>query len=151
MRPTFYVDLDNTLISGEPKDEETVMIYKRPGANRFLNFLRRYGNVVLLTHGTRDHARDALRVTGLAAHFRRVICREDLDRVVPGVGPALAPPGFMFDDMPVGHWLYDLKTTALGIGPDLWIQVEKFSSEYPDKGGLKKALCELARRLRKSA
>ncbi len=150
MKPNFYVDLDNTLISGESQGDQ-VVVYKRPGANRFLNSLRRIGTVILLTHGTRDHAREALKVTGLWQHFKRVICREDLDRVVPGVGPVLAPPGYMFDDMPVGHWLYDLKATALGIGPDLWIQVEKFSSEYPDKGGLRKALAELVRRVKKSA
>lgn len=150
MRPNFYVDLDNTLISGEPQETQ-VVVYKRPGSHRFLNTLRGFGNVTLLTHGTIDHATEALRVTGLSRHFKRILSREDLDRVKPGVGPRLAPPGYMFDDMPVGHWLYELKATALGIGPDLWIQVEKFSSEYPDKGGLRKALAELVRRVKKSA
>lgn len=150
MRPNFYVDLDNTLISGEQEGSQ-VVVYKRPGAHRFLNNLRKIGNVTLVTHGTRDHAREALRVTGLGKHFRRVICREDLDRVVPGVGPALAPPGYMFDDYAVGSWLFDLKTTALGIGANFWIQVEKFSTEHPDRDGLKKALAEMIRRVRKSA
>lgn len=146
----FYVDLDNTLISGEPGTNK-VVVYKRPGAHRFLNTLRGLGRVTLVTHGTEEHAYQALRVTGLSRHFKRLICREQLDRVTPGVGPLLAAPGFMFDDMPVGHWLYDLKATALGIGPDLWIQVEKFSSEFPDRSGLRKALAELARRVKKSA
>lgn len=150
-KPIFYVDLDNTLIAGDVAEPGKVVVYKRPGTHRFLSILSGVGDLCLLTHGVREHADESLRVIGVTNHFKKVLSREDLDRVVPGVGPRLGAPGFMFDDYPVGSWLYDLKSTAIGIGPRLWIQVEKFSLEHPDKGGLKKALNELCRRMQKIA
>lgn len=146
----FFVDLDNTLISGDVDDvNNRVVVYRRPGAEKFLTTLRTLGDVILLTHGVKEHAREALRVTGLGQFFKFSITREDLDRVTPVTGKPIAPPGIMFDDYPVGSWLYDLKATAIGTygHHDLWIQVERFGFDKPDRDGLKKALIELKRRI----
>ena len=150
MKPPIYVDLDNTLISGEAGPGQ-IIVYKRPGTDAFLKRLSKLGKLWLCTHGVRVHAEESLRVIGARDYFHGIICREHLNRVTPGRGPRLAPPGFMFDDYPVGSWLYDLKATALGIGPDLWIKVEKFGPDSPDQDGLRKAYKELLRRVRKSA
>ena len=145
-RPRLYVDLDNTLICGDVGDNQ-VVVYKRPGATRFLRWLASFGDVFLLTHGTREHAKKSLEVTGFGSFFKGVIAREDLSRVTPGKGPKIASRGYMFDDFPVGSWLYDLKATAIGIGPEHWIQVDYFGPGAPDEGGLAKAAKELARRV----
>lgn len=151
MKPRFWIDLDNTLISGTQEGDERVIVYRRPGARKFLAKLKELGSLGLCTHGVREHARNALRVTELAGYFDKVLTREDLDRVQPGKGPRLGEPGYMFDDYPVGSWLYDLKATALGIGPALWITVEKFGPDSPDRDGLRKAYMEFIRRVKASA
>lgn len=149
-KPMLWTDLDNTLISGVP-DGSRVYVQRRPGARKFIEHLTRLGDVGLCTHGVREHADLALKTIGLTDAFKQIISREDLDKVVPGVGPCLGRPGFMFDDFPVGSWLYDLKATALGISPGLWIQVDYFGPGSPDRDGLRKGYMELMRRVRKSA
>ena len=146
-RPDIWIDLDNTLISGVQEGGKMV-VYRRPGARKFTEYLSRIGNLNLCTHGVRDHAEQSLQTIGLRDRFKRIISREDLDRVQPGIGPRIGRPGFMFDDFEVGSWLYDLKATALGIGPELWIQVEYFGPGSPDRDGLRKGYLELLRRVR---
>lgn len=150
-RPVFWLDLDNTLISGVQESPERVVVTRRPGVRKFLEKLGKIGDLGLCTHGVRDHAEQSLRVLGARDKFKWVLSREDLDKVVPGVGPRLGKPGYMFDDFAVGSWLYDLKATALGISPDLWIQVEYFGPGVPDKDGLRKGYIELVRRVGETA
>jgi len=150
-RPIFWLDLDNTLISGVQDGPSRIVVQRRPGARKFVEHLSRLGDVGLCTHGVREHAEESLNTIGMRDRFSTIICREDLNEVVPGQGPRLGRPGYMFDDFPVGSWLYDLKATALGIGPDLWIQVDYFGPGSPDKDGLRRAYLELLRRVRKIA
>lgn len=145
-RARLYTDLDETLISGSGAS-----IVKRPGADRFIRTLSSIGDLWLITCGSLAHATIAMNVIDPRhEHFKGMITREDLElafddyRVVRN----LAPPGFVFDDFPVGSWVYDVKSAALGIGPKLWIQVEPFHPSEQDRGGLNKALAEFARRLR---
>lgn len=143
-RIRLYTDLDATLIDSE-ENGENVEVFVRPGAVPFLKRLAKIGDLWLVTHGTRDHARNALRVMKTRPLFKGLITREDLYK-----RRQVAPPGFIFDDFPVGSWLYNLKATALGIDPYFWIKVEPFRvHERPDRGGLDHAFKELVRRVYK--
>ncbi len=164
-----YTDLDNVLINpvmGGPFLEDVVRIEKRPDAEWFIEKLSRRGELWLLTSSMEVHARRALRVLGpVARRFSGVITREDLSfveaqiRVVMDARVAeeeraelwslvrpIAPRGPVFDDFPVGSDMFILKSTAVGIGPEGWIEVEPFTTERPDRGGLRRAYAEFRAR-----
>lgn len=165
-----YCDLDNVLVNpvmGGPLMQDVVRIVPRPDAEWFLRKLARHGELWLLTASYGGHPARAIRALGPAAarHFSGFITREDLApveaqiRVVQSapvderertelwslVRP-LVPPGVVFDDYPVGSDIFVLKATAAGIGPEHWIQVEAFSDDSPDRGGLRRAYAEFRRR-----
>lgn len=166
-----YVDLDNVLVRsvmGGPFMHYGVQIVPRPDAEWFLRKLAGHGEPWLLTASSGDHPRRALRALGPSAlrHFSGLITREDLAIVEAQIQVVLtarvdeserrglwslidpiAPPGFVFDDFPVGSDVFALKATAVGIGPERWIQVESFDTENPDRGGLRKAYAEFCSRL----
>ena len=144
-RSRLYCDLDNTLIMGVQNGNQ-IHVIVRPGAVKFLKRLAAIGDLWLMTHGVRSHARESLRVMGTRPLFKGILSREDYGHLVPGDKP-IAPPGFIFDDFPVGSWLYDLKATALGINRGLWIEVEPFAFDKPDTGALSRAYHELVRRV----
>lgn len=158
-----YVDLDDTLVTSDlDRMGNVTRIHARPGAGMFLRELSRYGEPVLLTHALRAHVDDARRALGRAARYLTgVISREDLEpvslqlavihmaprsrdryrRLLAAVEP-IAMEGVVFDDMPVDSPLYELKAAAVGIGPELWIQVDRGDWN----GGLAKALGVFLRR-----
>jgi len=166
-----YCDLDNVLVRsviGGPFMHDVVRIVPRPDAEWFLRNLAGHGELWLLTASSGDHPRRALRTLGPSAlrHFSGFITREDLAIVEAQIQVVLttraddserrglwslidpiAPPGFVFDDFPVESDVFALKATAVGIGPEHWIQVESFDNESPDRGGLRKAYAEFHRRL----
>lgn len=169
-----YVDLDHTLVNPVVDEEfpyEVVDIIPRPGAYEFLTRLRKHGEPWLLTASERRHAARALEVLGPAAErFAGVLSREDLWPVEAQIHVVesavvedheraalwkliepVAPPGPVFDDFPVGSPMYLLKSYAVGIGPERWIQVEPFVEGFPDRGGLAKAYNEFIRRFYPSA
>jgi len=155
-----YVDLDNVLVNPVlVGDRGGVRIDPRPGADRFLSSLARRGDLCLLTASDPHHAQYGLKSLGSAGRlFRHAITRRELApveeqiRVVLGadvgeeararlwasIAP-IAPPGVVFDDFPVGSGMFLLKATAVGIGPERWIQVEAFTAGRPDWNGLAKA------------
>lgn len=165
-----YSDLDNVLINpvmGGPALEDVVRIVPRPDAEWFLSKLARHGELWMLTLSAGDHPGNALRALGprAARFFSGVISREDMELVAEqikviqeaDVSPAeraelwslvrpIAPPGVVFDDFPVGSEMFVLKATAVGIGPEHWIEVEDFAEGRPDRGGLRKAYAEFRRR-----
>lgn len=161
-----YVDLDNTLGYPLLRQEQLVGFIVRPTAEWFLRTLARHGDVWLLSSAERSHVTRALRTLGRAANvLRGTLTREDLlpvaealyrisvtsrseaeqDRKLSRVRK-IARPGIMFDDFMVGTDMYLLKSKAIGIGENLWIQVEAFSEEFPDRGGLQKAYEQFLRR-----
>lgn len=148
MGDPIYVDLDETLIHAvvDPFSGNVQKILVRPGASEFLRALSRYGDVVLLTHAMKSHAKDGLKAIGAAAKYiTKVISRENMVSVMQQLEaidsePSLsekdrrelyaqvwpiAEPGVMFDDMSVGSWLQILKSAALGIQDKMWIQVNR--------------------------
>lgn len=163
-----YLDLDHTLVNPvTDKRGNVTAIIRRPGVTEFLEKLSRDGDLWLLTAAERGHAERALSVLWPASkHFRGIITIEDMALIEeqnmvifqePGLSNAqrmdlwdeikpIAPPGVMFDDFPAGSSMYLLKAAAIGIGPDRWIQVEHFSSQHKDKGGLKKAYADFRKR-----
>lgn len=165
-----YVDLDGTLIHAETEaaTDRVIRIFVRPGASTFLHRIAQIGEVVLLTHATKDHAEEALKELGAAAEiFKERITREDLAPIIdqfeaidstPGLSERrrlelyqeilpISPPGFMIDDYPVGSWMYWLKSTAIGIGPNEWIQISRFHSRRSIGAGLQAAYVELLRKM----
>ena len=162
-----YCDLDNVLIHPvvDPKGN-VVKIHPRPEADWFLSNLAQHGEVVLLTASSGDHPVRALRKLGKAAsHLSGVITREDLvpiEEQIKVVQEAdvdaatrrelwsqiqpIAPPGVIFDDYPVGSGMFVLKATAVGIGPEGWIQVDAYDPRKTDRGGLRRAYREFLRR-----
>lgn len=148
-----YSDLDDTLIHPYERPDGSISITVRPGAGDFLQALSRHGEVGIVSHGVREHVRNALRKIGRQAEHSvvDVIAREDLEPIMeqleiietaPGLTAAvreslyqeiepLAPSGVLFDDQKVGSWIYELKTAALGIGRDFWIEVPPF--RYPER------------------
>jgi hypothetical protein len=171
VRRPIYVDLDNTLIApvfaDEPGPGRIVDIRVRPWAPEFLAALSRHGDLILLTHSKLEHAEAALERIGPTANlFAAVLTREDLqpvidqmDAVVETRGlepeevdrlleeiPPIAPPGFVFDDMPMWSRGYRMKAIATGIGPDMWIEVPYYGSSGHDRKGLEKAYQEFLKR-----
>lgn len=164
-----YCDLDNLLVNpvvGGPDLQEVVRIVPRPDAGWFLDKLSSHGEVWLLTASYGSHPGRALRTIGPAAGiFSGHITGEDLDLVKAQIHVVrsanvsegerrelwslvspIAPPGVVFDDYPVGSDMFLLKATAVGIGPEHWIEVEPFSDATPDRRGLRKAYREFRRR-----
>jgi len=164
-----YCDLDNVLVHpvlGGPLKDQVIRIVPRPNADWFLRKLAGQGDVWLLTASCCGHPGRALRVLGPSTNvLSGVISREHLApveeqiRVVQeaGVGEQerrelwslirpIAPPGVVFDDFPVGSDMFLLKATAVGIGPEHWVQVEHFGEGRPDNGGLRRAYAEFRRR-----
>jgi hypothetical protein len=164
-----YSDLDETLVTAVPDEQaaEGYSIQVRPGADWFIRKLALHGDPWLLTWGIRRHARKALARIGPAARlFRGVLSREDLmpvyDQVQVVLGPGIpdgerealwrtiapiAPPGIVFDDFPVNSELFAVKSRAVGIGGESWIEVEAFDADHPDRDGLRKAYMEFERRV----
>lgn len=166
-----YCDLDDVLVRsvmGGPFMNDIVQIVPRPDAEWFLRKLAGHGELWLLTASSGDHPRRALRALGpsTSRHFSGFITREDLAIVEAQIQVVrtarvddserrglwslidpIAPPGFVFDDFPVGSDVFALKATAVGIGPEHWIQVESFDDESPDRSGLRKAYAEFLTRL----
>lgn len=165
-----YTDLDNVLINpvmGGRDGYSVVGIVPRPEAEWFLSKLASYGELWLLTASAGDHPFRGLRTISPRArdYFAGFITREDLALVEEqiqvvknarvsreerlelwGLIQPIAPPGPIFDDYPVGSRMFEMKATAVGIGPEDWIQVEKFDQGMPDRQGLRKAYAEFKRR-----
>jgi len=163
-----YTDLDETLV-GNILDGEgnSVAIVPRPGAQWFLRTLSNHGDVWLITWATMQHAREALGKLGREARLLKgIITRESMKPVVeqievvtetPGLTDEqratlwneimpIAEPGVVFDDFPVGSSLWGIKSRAVGINEDKWIQVDPFLPGTPDQQGLKRAYSEFVAR-----
>jgi hypothetical protein len=136
----------------------------------FLERLSMYGSLTLLTAASRAWANQVLgRLGPVTKLFKDVKTGEDLfsiwqqlevvrkaeglsteDReTLYGEIQPILPPGVIFDDFPVGSGMYRLKGHATGIAlinPHLWIQVEEFTPDGPDRGGLEKAFQEFKKR-----
>lgn len=165
-----YCDNDNTLTA--PKwspngGSEIIDILVRPKAEWFLEQLSKHGEVYIITAATKDYAEKALSTLGDARKFiKGVITREDMapvaDRIVDietggnldwlakerlyqKVKP-IAPAGYLFDDYPVGGWLFKLKSKVVGIDESKWIKVKPFGPSDPDDGGLERAYKEFLER-----
>lgn len=172
MENLIYVDLDDTLIHAEEDPETRVVgrIIVRPGASAFIRRLGQMGTVVLLTHAKRSHAMRGLEAIGSASKvFVDVISREDLQPVIDQIEAInstpklrdkdkirlyrevlpIAPPGFMIDDWGVGSWMYWLKSSAIGIGRNQWIQVMPFDPYKTNGAALNHAYYELYKRVAK--
>lgn len=162
-----YLDLDESLIGNTLGPEgNSIQIHPRPGASWFIRTMAQHGDLWLLTMAAEEHARRALRKLGPEAkRFKGMITREDLqpieDQVDVVLDPSIseevrrelwdqikpiAPPGIMFDDFPVGSKMYAVKSKAIGIDPDRWIQVEGYYPGFPDHQGLKRAYSEFVSR-----
>lgn len=164
-----YTDLDNVLINPviDPVMEEVISIIPRPDVDWFLGTLAKHGELWLLTLANRAHAERALQLTG-TEHFSGIISAEDLthvaqllDMIMKAEGlsdedrgqliseiPKVGPPGMVFDDYGVGSDVQLVKSAAVGIGPESWIEVEPFVTGSPDRKGLRKAYQEFQRRLK---
>ena len=136
-----YVDLDATLIH-PTKDR----IYPRPGAAEFLRQLAGHGEVFILSHAMLVHVEEALPTLGVGAEYiSGIFTREDLQPVIDQLHlrrtdiQPLFPPGVIFDDQPIGSSYHLIKSTALGIGDDLWIQVPAYNRVNPHDTALKAA------------
>jgi NLI interacting factor-like phosphatase len=164
-----YLDLDETLIGNVTDPSGNVIeIYPRPGAPWFIRTMSQHGDLWLLTAAAREHAKRALRKLGPEARrFKGIITREDLEPVEKQIDVVLgspeisddvrmelwdqikpiAPPGVMFDDFPVGpNKMYAMKSRAIGINDDHWIQVDGYYPGLPDQQGLKRAYSEFLSR-----
>lgn len=165
-----YCDNDNTLTAPQWSPNggsEIVGVLIRPKAEWFLEQLAKHGEVYVITAATKDYALPALEKLGEARKFiKGVISREDMlpisDKIVDiecdselewvekhrrylAIKP-LFPEGYLFDDYPVGGWLYKLKAKVVGIDESKWIKVEPFGPNDPDKNGLEKAYAEFIAR-----
>lgn len=145
MSQVLYVDLDETLVFSEELPDGTLEITVRPEAADFLQTLTSYGDVWIMSMGTRPHVENALRELGRRARnaVTGIITREDLQPVTDEIElidglptlrdehrktleaeiPQRFPSGVIFDDQPVGSQLYRIKRAALGIDESMWIQV----------------------------
>lgn len=170
-----YTDLDNVLINPvlDPITQAVVEIIPRPDVTWFLESLAREGEIWLLTAAEDCHAYSALNLIGPAADlFTGILTAQDLypvsrqvEMIFDAEGlserdrselmsqvPPITDPGIIFDDYPIGSGMFWLKSSAAGIGPERWIEVEPFTSDNPDRGGLRKAYEEFsARFLRRPA
>lgn len=164
MRRRIYTDLDQVLIAPVVEAGRVVDVLPRPGADWFVRRLASKGDLWLLTAADRTHAFRGLRTLGPAAKvFQGIISWENLEPIAEMVRviesekdlskearaelyqsiQPIAPPGPVFDDFPVGSWVYLVKAAAVGIGEDAWIQVEGFYPESGDGRGLVEALRRL--------
>lgn len=165
-----YTDLDNVLVNpvmGGPQGYDVLRIVPRPEAEWFLAKLAGLGELWLLTASAGDHPWRALRTItpDFAKYFSGYITREQLAfieeqihvvksahvdpetrRELWSLIQPIGEPGVVFDDYPVGSRMFTMKATAVGIGPEDWIQVEPFAEGSPDRGGLRKAYAEFKRR-----
>lgn len=145
MSQVLYSDLDETLIFSEELPGGSISIIVRPEASDFLQTLASYGDVWIMSFGTRPHVENAMRELGRRARnaVAGIITREDLRPItddielidnLPGLRdehrqtleaeiPQLYPSGVIFDDQPVGSQLYRIKRAALGIDENMWVQV----------------------------
>jgi hypothetical protein len=135
----------------------------RPGAEWFIRMLSNHGDLWLITAANREHTRQALKKLGREGKlFKGVITRETMKPIqeqidvvleTPGLTDdqrttlwgeitPIASPGIVFDDFPVGSSVWALKSRAVSIGEDQWIQVEPYLPGKPDRQGLKKAYSE---------
>ncbi len=160
MKP-LYVDLDATLIHSDD-----TAIYPRPGAAEFLCRLAGHGDVYILSHATLPHVHRALPYLGRGSEYLSgLFSREDLQPVIDQLDsltsttlpkadlkrlrasiPPLFPAGVIFDDQPVGSDPYFMKSTALGIGGDLWIQVPAYTRVNLNDNALEQAYKKFYRR-----
>lgn len=164
-----YVDLDQTLANPiiSPSGD-VVRIEPRPGAAWFLRNLKRHGEPWLLTMGSRAHAERSLDVLGpsVKGALQGVIAYEDIAPIEEQIQVAvsspgltdddrlalwrsispIAPKGVVFDDFSADSAMFVVKSTAVGIGAEWWIQVEPFTTRRPDRGGLRKAYAEFVSR-----
>lgn len=169
-RAPIYSDMDNVLV-GPIKNRQGELIGAeiRPDAAWFLETLSRYGDVALLTSANRTWANYVLEELGPAAKFlknvytvedlypvalalemidRAGLSQRDKEELYGQVAPILSP-GVVFDDYPVGSWMYWLKGLATGIAninPRMWIEVEPFEAGMRDRGGLRRAFAEFLNR-----
>jgi len=156
-----YVDLDETLIANDVDPWSGIVrrIYARPGAHEFLSHLQSYGQVWLLTRAEMGHVDRALQKLGDAAELLKgIISREDLTTIYDQVEAILEAPisdtsklgllsrvkplfprGIIFDNDEPYSDSYWIKTKAVGVGFDQWIEVDPFTVEGPDLGGLERA------------
>lgn len=165
-----YTDLDQVLIAPiiDPVTDLPVDLVVRPDVAWFLESISRYGELCLLSSANLDWVNFALQRLGAARKFiTRVYTISDLypialrlemiDKVkdesdreqLDAQVPPLLTPGVIFDDYPVGSWMYRLKAIATGIAsidPLMWIEVAPFTSTAPDVGGLRQAFQEFLKR-----
>ena len=165
-----YSDLDNVLINPveDAATREVISIVPRHDVDWFLRELSKDGEVWILTAAERAHADRALEVLGDLAlpYIAGILSAEDLypawvqvDMILGTEGltdqdraellaqvPPVAPQGVIFDDWPLRSKLYYVKTSAVGVGPESWIEVEPFSVSSPDRGGLRRAHADYVRR-----
>lgn len=156
-----YVDLDGTLAVTEQRFLRSDLVHIRPNADKFLRSLGDHGPVFILSHATLPHVERCLDlIPGSRDLLSGIFSREDLqpveeivDEIMQGspwlterqvemlegrIVP-IAPPGVVFDDQPVGSYYYVLKSSAIGIGPRLWIKVQSYSKPNPKDEGLARA------------
>lgn len=166
-----YSDNDNTLTApvwAPTGGNEIIDVMVRPKAGWFLEQLSQHGEVYIITAATKDYATQALQKLGDAQKFiKGIISREDMlpvsDKIVDiecnselswiekenlyqQIKP-IAPEGYLFDDYPVGGWLFKLKAKVVGIDETKWIKVKPFGPNDPDTGGLEKAYAEFIERM----
>lgn len=150
-KQNLYVDLDSTLIHPLGTDDGKIYVNVRPHIGWFFKKLSTVGNVNILTHGVREHAHRALPLLP-TKYINLVIAREDMKPIADAIeygrkSRPIYPPGPIFDDQEWGGWLAKLKSQTVGIDdPKLWIQVERFDLDEPDRDGLKKAWFEFVKR-----
>lgn len=165
--PPIFIDLDLTLSYPVYTDATEAKVSKfvfRPSAAEFLKVLSGYGDLILLTASEDGWAEDVLsNRKDLRRFFSRIIQRNDMAEIehqivsifnLAGVSESekldlvamikpISEPGVIFDDQRYGSDIWMLKSVSVGtygMGRDFWIQVEKFSRETPDSGGLERAL-----------
>lgn len=166
-----YCDNDNTLTAPEwspAGGNEIIGVLVRPKAAWFLEQLSKHGEIYVMTAATKEYALQALNKLGDARKLiKGVISREDMlsvsdkivdiecnselewvekERLYQQIEP-IFPAGFIFDDYPVGGWLYRLKAKVIGIDESKWIKVKPFGPHDPDENGLEKAYAEFVERL----
>lgn len=165
-----YCDNDNTLTAPvwDPKGGNDIIdVMVRPKAAWFLEQLSKHGEVYIVTAATKEYATRALGNLGEARKFiKGVVSREDMlpvsnrmvdiecdpelewiekHRLYNEIKPIL-PEGYIFDDYPVGGWLFKLKAKVIGIDESKWIKVKPFGPHDPDENGLEKAYAEFVER-----
>lgn len=162
-----YVDLDETLIANVISGGEVVDIIPRPAMQWFLKTLSQHGDLWLLTKGNMPHVRQAFKKMGKAprlfkgiiSHETMLLIEEQIEVVVktPGLTdeqrlelwesiPPIAAPGVHFDDYPFNSPIGALKSKAIGISEDKWIQVDAYLPGSIDRQGLKRAYSEFVSR-----